>query len=140
SMVGLGGILGMGLYITHFLVPPTPGPLAVAGTLGIDVGLFIIAGVLLSIPLFIFSVFLFRWFGDKYPDFIPEQNIDRSNYSVEQLAVIDRINAKSERGEELTSDDFEKLMSTEELPSAFASYATIVVPLVLIFANTFANI
>ena len=24
SMVGLGGILGMGLYITHFMVPPTP--------------------------------------------------------------------------------------------------------------------
>lgn len=32
SMVWLGGILGMGLYITHFMVPPTPGPLAVVGT------------------------------------------------------------------------------------------------------------
>ena len=32
SMVQLGGILGMGLYITHFMVPPTPGPLAVVGT------------------------------------------------------------------------------------------------------------
>ena len=32
SMVGLGGILGMGLYITHFMVPPTPGPLAVVST------------------------------------------------------------------------------------------------------------
>ena len=31
-MVGLGGILGMGLYITHFMVPPTPGPLAVVNT------------------------------------------------------------------------------------------------------------
>ena len=26
SMVGLGGILGMGLYITHFMVPPHPRP------------------------------------------------------------------------------------------------------------------
>lgn len=41
SMVGLGGILGMGLYITHFMVPPTPGPLAVVSTFqneGINIG------------------------------------------------------------------------------------------------------
>lgn len=43
SMVGLGGILGMGLYITHFMVPPTPGPLAVVSTfqnegINIDLG------------------------------------------------------------------------------------------------------
>ena len=47
SMVWLGGILGMGLYITHFMVPPTPGPLAVVGAfnaegLGIDLGLYIL--------------------------------------------------------------------------------------------------
>lgn len=47
SMVGLGGILGMGLYITHFMVPPTPGPLAVVSTfqnegINIDLGMFII--------------------------------------------------------------------------------------------------
>ena len=136
SMVGLGGILGMGLYITHFLVPPTPGPLAVAGTLGIDLGLFIISGLLLAIPLFIFSVYLFRWFGKKYPDLIPEQNIDRSKYSNEQLAVLDRIALKTENGEELTPTDFEEIMSTETLPSAFVSFATIVVPVVLILLNT----
>ena len=54
SMVGLGGILGMGLYITHFMVPPTPGPLAVVSTfqnegINIDLGMFIIAGLLISI-------------------------------------------------------------------------------------------
>ena len=38
SMVGLGGILGMGLYITHFMVPPTPGILAVSVLLGADLG------------------------------------------------------------------------------------------------------
>ena len=44
SMVWLGGILGMGLYITHFMVPPTPGPLAVVSTFnenghGLDLGM-----------------------------------------------------------------------------------------------------
>ena len=62
SMVLMGGLLGMGLYITHFLVPPTPGPLAVAGFFNIDLGLFIFWGLLLSIP-FAVAVWLFRYFG-----------------------------------------------------------------------------
>ena len=54
SMVWLGGILGMGLYITHFMVPPTPGPLAVVSTfkengLELDLGMYIIYGLLISI-------------------------------------------------------------------------------------------
>ena len=90
SMVGLGGILGMGLYITHFMVPPTPGPLAVVSTfqkegIPVDLGMFIIAGLLFSIPLFIVSIFLFRWFGNRYPDFIVPSEIDRSKYTKAQL-------------------------------------------------------
>lgn len=55
SMVGLGGILGMGLYITHFMVPPTPGPLAVVSTfqengLTIDLGIYILCGIAISVP------------------------------------------------------------------------------------------
>lgn len=34
SMVALGCSLGIGLYLTHHLIPPTPGPLGVAGILG----------------------------------------------------------------------------------------------------------
>ena len=54
SMVWLGGILGMGLYITHFMVPPTPGPLAVVSTFnenghGLDLGMYIIYGLLICI-------------------------------------------------------------------------------------------
>ena len=40
SMVSLSVALAGGLVITHSLVPPTPGPLGVAGTFGIDVGNF----------------------------------------------------------------------------------------------------
>lgn len=140
SMVGLGGILGMGLYLTHFLVPPTPGPLAVAGTLGIDVGIFIIAGLLMAIPLFIVAVPLFRWFGKKYPDFIPEDTIDKSKYTAEQLRVLEKISQKTNTGEELVAKDFEDLISTEKLPSATVSFLTIIVPISLILLNTLANI
>lgn len=141
SMVGLGGILGMGLYITHFMVPPTPGPLAVVSTFqtegaSIDLGLFIIAGLLISIPLFIFSVFLFRWFGSKYPEYIIPSEIDRNKYSEEQLKVLDCIENKMKEGKELESSDFEDLLTTEKLPGAGISFLILLLPVVLILCNT----
>ena len=141
SMVWLGGILGMGLYITHFMVPPTPGPLAVVSTFNengmtIDLGLYIIAGIAISIPLFIFAVFLFRYFGKKYPDLVVPYEIDRSKYTKAQLTVLDRIKAKQDRNEELVTEDFAELLNAEELPSAALSFATLLVPIALIFCNT----
>ena len=141
SMVGLGGILGMGLYITHFMVPPTPGPLAVVSTfnengVAIDLGLFILCGIAISVPLFIFSVLLFRYFGNKYPDLVVPYEIDRSKYSPEQLVVLDRIAAKQANNEDLVTEDFAELLAAEKLPSAGLSFATLLVPIVLIFANT----
>ena len=141
SMVGLGGILGMGLYITHFMVPPTPGPLAVVSTFNengaaIDLGLFILCGVAISVPLFIFSVLLFRYFGKKYPELVVPYEIDRSKYTAEQLAVLDRIAAKQAKNEDLVTADFAELLAAEKLPSAGLSFATLLVPIILIFANT----
>lgn len=142
SMVWLGGILGMGLYITHFMVPPTPGPLAVVSTfnengLTIDLGMYIIYGLLISIPLFIAAVFLFRYYGKKYPDLVvKDEEIDRSKYTEAQLKVLDRIAAKSKAGEQLENKDFEDLLSAEKLPSAFMSFFTLLLPIFLIFANT----
>lgn len=40
--------LSLGLYATHTMVPPTPGPLAAAGILEADVGLVIIWGLIVS--------------------------------------------------------------------------------------------
>ena len=42
--------IGAGGAITHTLVPPTPGPLLMAGNLGIDVGLMILIGTLVALP------------------------------------------------------------------------------------------
>ena len=144
SMVGLGGILGMGLYITHFLVPPTPGPLAVVSTfqqngLNVDLGLFIIYGLLLSIPVFILSVFLFRYFGNKYPQFVVPYEIDRSKYTAAQLEVLDKIDAKLKAGKELENEDFAALLSTEKLPGAGISFTILLLPVILILANTIVS-
>ena len=144
SMVGLGGILGMGLYITHFLVPPTPGPLAVVSTfqqngLNVDLGLFIIYGLLLSIPVFVLSVFLFRYFGNKYPQFVVPYEIDRSKYTAAQLEVLDKIDAKLKAGKELENEDFAALLSTEKLPGAGISFTILLLPVILILANTIVS-
>lgn len=43
--------LASGLYATHVFVPPTPGPLAAAATLGADIGWVLILGLIVSIPV-----------------------------------------------------------------------------------------
>lgn len=50
SMAVMATALSGGLYATHCLVPPTPGPIAMAGTLNADLGLTILVGLLVSIP------------------------------------------------------------------------------------------
>ena len=51
SLAVLATALATGLYTTHVFVPPTPGPLAAAATLGADVGLVLILGLIVSIPV-----------------------------------------------------------------------------------------
>jgi len=42
--------LSTGLYATHTLVPPTPGPIAAAANLNADLGLVILLGLIVSVP------------------------------------------------------------------------------------------
>lgn len=50
SMATMAVALSTGLYATHTLIPPTPGPIAAAGTIGADLGLVILFGLITSIP------------------------------------------------------------------------------------------
>ncbi len=50
SLAVLTVALATGLYTTHVFVPPTPGPLAAAGTLGADISLVLIFGLIVSVP------------------------------------------------------------------------------------------
>jgi len=50
SLAVLATALSAGLYATHCLVPPTPGPIAMAGTLDANLGLTILIGLCISIP------------------------------------------------------------------------------------------
>ena len=43
--------LGTGLYAAHVFVPPTPGPLAAAAILGADLGMVLLMGFIVAIPV-----------------------------------------------------------------------------------------
>src|SRR5699024_391672 len=55
--ISLNLALAGGLYATHVLVPPTPGPLAAAGNLGAEdeLGMVIIIGLICTIPALVVS-------------------------------------------------------------------------------------
>ena len=49
SLAGTAIALSLGLYATHTMVPPTPGPVAAAGLLGADLGLVVLWGLPVSL-------------------------------------------------------------------------------------------
>lgn len=51
SIASFAIALAMGLYATHCLVPPTPGPIAAAGELGADLGWVMLIGALVALPV-----------------------------------------------------------------------------------------
>ena len=57
--------LGCGMTLTHHMVPPTPGPLAVVGILGADLGMLIVVGLVFTILLMPVVVLYARWIGPK---------------------------------------------------------------------------
>ena len=59
AMAGAGAI-------THSMVPPTPGPLAIAEILSIDIGIALPVGLLASIPLALVVLWVSGWFDQKY--------------------------------------------------------------------------
>ncbi len=65
SLAVFATALSMGLYTTHVFVPPTPGPIAAAGTLNADIGSVIIIGLLISIPV-VFVTYLFAIYRAKH--------------------------------------------------------------------------
>ena len=62
SMSTMAVALSAGLYATHTLIPPTPGPIAAAGTIGADLGMVIMFGVIVAIPTILAG---YLW-GTKY--------------------------------------------------------------------------
>jgi gluconate:H+ symporter, GntP family len=121
SVIAIGVSLAVGLVITHSLVPPTPGPLGVAGIFGIDIGLMIALGLAFGIPLMITGVLYAKWLGKKIyqvPD-DSESGYTRPEKQISYPEVVEIINERA-----------------KELPSFARSILPILIPIILIFVNT----
>jgi GntP family gluconate:H+ symporter len=107
------GLVGS-LQLTHAIVPPTPGPLAAAAILKADIGKTIVYG---GIACLFGSVASWLW---------------------GQYVAGPRI--KAPPSEEFTGHDFLSGDKSKELPSTISAYAPIVVPVVLISAQSFSGL
>ncbi len=119
SAVTLGISLAAGLVITHSLVPPTPGPVGVAGIFGVNVGSFILWGIVMAIPMTIAAIIYAKYIGKKIYQ-IPSEDGESWIRPQYQNAVYDDIEGEDER----------------ELPSLVMSFAPIAIPIILILVNT----
>ncbi|OWO80500.1 gluconate permease [Photorhabdus luminescens] len=115
NLLTLGVALAGGLVVTHHTVPPTPGPLGVAGIFGVDVGAMMLTGMVLAVPCVIGIVFYAKWLAVKYPEFQP---IDEAEEAQDLQTIHQR---------------YIEEKANKPLPSLFLSLLPIIVPIVLIF-------
>lgn len=107
--------LSAGLLATHVFVPPTPGPLAAAGLLGIDIGRAIMYGAFAAVFMTAFGwIFAELYFRNK-PD---------SYYTFRD--------ADAQQQEEAAAS----LEDDSDLPGSLASLLPLLLPIVLILSNT----
>lgn len=110
SLAVMGTALSAGLYATHCLVPPTPGPIAMAGTLNADLGLVILVGLGVSIPATLAGIIYASTVAKRYD--IPAN----PEFTVEDL-----------------------MQKYGRLPGVWHSFSPILLPIVLIACKSIAD-
>ncbi len=123
SVIGLGLAMATGLQLAHVFIPPTPGPLAVAGILEIDMGMMIVWGLVMTLPVLIMSTLYSKWLGKKIYQIPTEDGTDfiRTDFKQEYIKSI---------------ENMEQIYKDKNLPGAGLSFAPILIPLLLILGNT----
>ena len=112
SSVTLTVALSAGLYVAHVFIPPTPGPIATAGLIGLENNLLLVigAGVLVSIFPLTAAYFFATAIGKK---------------------------VKS--AEELNIEEISAAYNEHNLPSTWASLTPILLPIVLMAGGSVAS-
>lgn len=119
SVISLGIALAAGLVITHTMIPPTPGPLGVAGIYGVDVGTFILYAFVLAIPMTIACMIYARKVGKKIYQLPNDDNTGyiRPEYEEPNYEEVHNLDMKN-------------------TPSTIESFGPLVLPIILILLNT----
>jgi len=114
SILYYGIPLLAGLAVTHAMVPPTPGPMAVANILGVDIGWVVLFGIIMGIPTAIIA-------GPVFGNFISKRIVVKA--PEEMMVAAD----KREEG-------------TGNPPSFGIVILIIMAPLLMILTGTFVNL
>jgi len=118
SVLTLGIALAGGLMLTHHAVPPTPGPLGIAGIFGVDIGEMLFWGVVFTLPGIVVLVAYARFMGPRI-----EAMIQGGQVAAEPEDSYREVMERAEAAE-------------RQLPPLWLSVLPIVLPIVLIFINT----
>ena len=118
SSVAMTVALSAGLYISHVFIPPTPGPIAAANTLGIGNNLLLVMGlgVLASILPLIAGLLFAKFIGKKV------KSADETGSAEETVKTYEELVA-----------------SYGKLPGGFNALAPILVPIVLMAMGSIAS-
>ncbi|HJB58385.1 MAG TPA: GntP family permease [Candidatus Faecalibacterium faecipullorum] len=131
SLTGLALAMACALNITHASVPPTPGPLAVVAQFGdtIDLGAYILFGIVMGLPVMILIAIMSRVAGRRWYKIVDEAGeiVDVAPDKVEEYARLS------------SQPTIPQLDPGEQYPSALMSFAPIFIPVVLILASTFTT-
>lgn len=117
--VGMAVALSAGLYASHVFIPPTPGPIAAAGAVGLSHNLLLVIGmgVLVSIPVLIASYAFAKYIG-------------------RQISV-----AEEKEADNTIQQSYEALLKQYgKLPSGFLSLAPIFTPILFMALGSICKI
>ena len=118
SPVAMSVALSGGLYASHVFIPPTPGPIAAAGTLGLggNLLLVIIMGTVVSVPVLV-AVYFF------------------SKSIAKSVTISDK-----EADATITASYEELLKKFGKLPSGFLSIAPIIMPIIFMAVGSVIDV
>ena len=118
SPVAMSVALSGGLYASHVFIPPTPGPIAAAGTLGLggNLLLVIIMGTVVSVPVLV-AVYFF------------------SKSIAKSVTISDK-----EADATITASYEELLKKFGTLPSGFLSIAPIIMPIIFMAVGSVIDV
>ena len=119
SPVAMTVALSGGLYLSHVFIPPTPGPLAAAETLGLSGNLLLVMGM--GLLCSIFPMFLLILFSNYIGRRISCSTDASTNTASSSSTDADRIAAEYNA----------IIEKSDKLPSAALSFAPIIVPIIL---------
>ncbi len=122
--------LSLGLFITHHLIPPTPGPVAAAGILEADLGTVI----LLGLPVSLLGLVIAWLFSVKYAKKI-QIELEEDQHPEEDQKNVEHKKTDPDPGE-IYKEENKSLNAFGEGPSLLKSLLPIFIPIILIILRS----